>query len=464
MFPDWKNTDLIPPTSQVYSLPEYTKGPGFDIIWGGTDIGSDIHGYSVQYRIGQGGSWTNLFVDHVDTFNSGPMTYHFSGVYGDTLFFQSRAIDEANNIEEYPGGNGDTFTKIFTYSIDGVVTDNRGNPLKDTSISILPASWSAVITDTLGEFSAYLIATGEHLLNMSKANFGSWADTTHNISSDTSLDPVYLPPMDNVVIDGDFEESSTSWSPGGNNQPITTSDGFLTGSNVLTITNYYSPPPGTNISDTLGSTESPIIVTDQVGSLHAVWVDRSGSPYVYRIFYAEKPYDGDWTEPVMINPTPAGKSLKPDITVDSNNNPHLTWVEQVSTNYYTMYSYRNSIGEWSAPDSPSGAFLIKSSSTSPAPEIEIDSLDRIHLIWNEHGNPIQYAYRPLGGIWSAKVAIPSSISNSSSHAMVIDSDDTLHIVATQLTTEGTKYYTRSVDGIWSTPVLMNSEEYSLLGK
>jgi hypothetical protein len=177
--------------------------------------------------------------------------------------------------------------------------------------------------------------------------------------------------------------------------------------------------------------------------------------------YAEKPQDGSWTEPVVINPTPAGESITPDIAIDSNNNPHLTWVEYVTTNYsyYVMYSYRNSLGVWSTPESPSGAFLRKTSDTDPRPEIEIDSLDQIHLIWNEHYSPIQYSFRPIDGIWSAKQAIPSSISNSSSHSMVIDSTDTLHIVASQLTSEGTKYFTRSAEGTWSTPVLMNSGGY-----
>jgi len=99
--------DRTPPSSWVDPLPEFQETTSFEVSWSHDADLSGIREYWVQYRYGVSGMWQTWYAGS-DT--SAMFQYADVGV---TYYFQVRAIDNAGNEEEYPGGDGDTHTTIL---------------------------------------------------------------------------------------------------------------------------------------------------------------------------------------------------------------------------------------------------------------------------------------------------------------------------------------------------------------
>jgi Tol biopolymer transport system component len=96
--------EALPPVAAVKQLPAYLRN-GSVVSWDGSDPGgSGIKTFDVQYRDGAAGSWTDWQIGIVDT------EANFSGTAGHSYYFRARAIDNAQNIESWPSGDGDTST------------------------------------------------------------------------------------------------------------------------------------------------------------------------------------------------------------------------------------------------------------------------------------------------------------------------------------------------------------------
>ena len=96
--------DTVPPSSSVTDLPTYQTILPFPVSWSGSDTASGIASYDVQVRSGV--SWEDWQVNTIATSTA------FAGEDGHTYYFQSRATDNAGNIESYPGSDGDTHTTV----------------------------------------------------------------------------------------------------------------------------------------------------------------------------------------------------------------------------------------------------------------------------------------------------------------------------------------------------------------
>jgi hypothetical protein len=101
----WITVDTTPPDSAADS-PIAANGP-FTVTWSATDAGSGVDTYDIQYKDGSGGTWIDWLLDTSQT----------SAVFTDvqdahTYYFQSRARDTVDNLESYPGGDGDTATLV----------------------------------------------------------------------------------------------------------------------------------------------------------------------------------------------------------------------------------------------------------------------------------------------------------------------------------------------------------------
>ncbi|MBM3176307.1 MAG: hypothetical protein FJZ93_11480 [Chloroflexi bacterium] len=101
------HSDTRAPTSSVvFPTPgSTTVARSFIVEWGGTD-GSEswasmIENYDVQVRL-NGGPWQNWLLETTAT------SAVYTGVPGNTYYFQCRARDHLHNGEDYPGGDGDT--------------------------------------------------------------------------------------------------------------------------------------------------------------------------------------------------------------------------------------------------------------------------------------------------------------------------------------------------------------------
>lgn len=97
--------DRNAPTSYVISLSQYTTSNSFQVQWTGSDSGTGIACYDIQYRDGENGIWTDWLTGTSQT------SAIFYGQDGHTYYFRSRAKDYAGNQESYPSGY-DTFTIV----------------------------------------------------------------------------------------------------------------------------------------------------------------------------------------------------------------------------------------------------------------------------------------------------------------------------------------------------------------
>lgn len=84
--------DRTPPTSSVVSLPEKSS-PKYTVSWAGDDATSGVDFWTVQYREGDTGAWTD-WQDKV-AFTSA----QFNGTVGKKYYFRSQAQDKAGNLE-----------------------------------------------------------------------------------------------------------------------------------------------------------------------------------------------------------------------------------------------------------------------------------------------------------------------------------------------------------------------------
>ena len=110
--------DTASPSSSVADLPAYQSTLFFLVSWSGSDTTSGIASYDVQFRDSTGVSWEDWQASTIATSTA------FAGEDGHTYYFRCRARDNAGNIEDYPGGNGDTHTTVDVTSPSGSVLVN----------------------------------------------------------------------------------------------------------------------------------------------------------------------------------------------------------------------------------------------------------------------------------------------------------------------------------------------------
>ncbi len=112
--------DKTPPTSAVSALPPYTTTTSFPVSWSGTDVGSCVLDYDVQFKDGYEGTWTDWLT------RTQAISSTFSGQDGHTYFFRSRARDVFGNWEGYGNDEwGDTFTSVLVNPAPVLVTSRK---------------------------------------------------------------------------------------------------------------------------------------------------------------------------------------------------------------------------------------------------------------------------------------------------------------------------------------------------
>ena len=172
MNPDWGTLDRLPPVSSVLPLPAYSRAAGFEVRWAGYDqgpAGLALVPYRIEYRSGQDEAWTNM-CGYICQTN---VTSHlFSEMPGEITYFRTQAEDNADNWEAWPEGNGDAWTKVFHWLLDGQVLDNRKSPVQGASLSLAPGAWESLLeSDAQGQFLAHIPDSGTFSLSASRAGY-----------------------------------------------------------------------------------------------------------------------------------------------------------------------------------------------------------------------------------------------------------------------------------------------------
>jgi hypothetical protein len=89
--------DTTPPYATVNPLPQYTTTSSFWVSWGGSDSGSGVASYTLQYQLGQG-AWQTLISNTPQT------SFYFQNAQTGNYGFRVQAVDKAGNVQAWSGG------------------------------------------------------------------------------------------------------------------------------------------------------------------------------------------------------------------------------------------------------------------------------------------------------------------------------------------------------------------------
>jgi hypothetical protein len=209
--------------------------------------------------------------------------------------------------------------------------------------------------------------------------------------------------------------------------------------------------PAKRLTWTAGTSQNPAVAVDSSAGIHVVWQDDA--PGDKEIYYKRSTDGGTtWTTSQRLTWT-AGTSRNPAIAVDASNNLHVVWDDDQSGGLEIYYMKSTDGGtSWSASQ------RLSWTSISPwYPAIAIDSFGSLYVVWHDWGpgnNEIYYIKSPDGGTtWTSTHRLTWTSGSSTFPAIYVDSLDGLHLVWQDDTPGNNEvYYKKSADGgaAWTT--------------
>jgi len=279
-------TDTLTPTAQVEPLPSYSSRV-FTVHWRGSDDGSGIASYDVFYNV-DGGPLTAWITETVAT--SAP----FTGTVGSTYGFAARARDRAGNVGPPPSEPQAQTTVVEGALVGGKVTDNAAKPVAGAQVTLTGGTGITytVLTDEMGLWRTERLPLATYTVTASAPGYGQWpAPRRLVLSGPDVLDfDLNLPPLTNLVHNGDFEAGLEGWTPGGSTAPQTGGEPF-DGQNALILGKDFvgQEELGGGGNSTVHQTVTvPITMTSPHLS------------FVYRLVTEETAQGSDWFEVILI--------------------------------------------------------------------------------------------------------------------------------------------------------------------
>jgi len=192
--------DGVAPESQADSPPE-APASGVGVSWNGTDDGSGVASYTLQYRLGSAGPWATF---HVST-AAGSLTHGFDAQCGGVLQFRSIAADAAGNVESKPDSASDSQTQVRSpHFLQGAVVNSLGQPVYKASVTS-PGACAPTATSLNGAFTLqYPQQAASVQVAVQRAGFGQLPDLRGLQTGDTSVVAV-IPPEISAIVNGGFE-------------------------------------------------------------------------------------------------------------------------------------------------------------------------------------------------------------------------------------------------------------------
>ncbi len=215
-------TDTTPPISWIEPLPAESP-PTFQVCWDGTDDLSGIAGYRVWWSDGPPSPtndrrlWFAFTTENCATFVGEP---------GHTYYFGTLAYDRAGNRENTWAPKA--WTRVVSPGVgqvSGRVADNRDRPVAGARVVLRDLSggtWQGVS----GEDGGYTV-TGvplgvDYSAQATADGLGAWSERweIHPVFTGTSQIDFNLPPADNAVSNGGFEEGLAGWTLSGSTRAV----------------------------------------------------------------------------------------------------------------------------------------------------------------------------------------------------------------------------------------------------
>ncbi len=402
--PDWQTMDVTPPLTELESIPTYSQAADFYVRWSGVDQqwGAGIGAYDVQYRVGAGGPWVDWQTGVTTT------SALYTAVPGTAVSFRARARDNAFNYEVWPTTDNPT-TTFYTWALEGKLTDNRGAPLAQAPLTISPLPLNVAITDDNGDFFSRLKTEGSHTLDVNRSGYGDLASTSLNMEN---LAHIYLPPANNVLLNGGFEAVSplTNWTTSGEVTAVT--NPRHTGQAAVLMGQECPFPCLSDADDwTWADYASSSMVTDSNGVLHVVWSGALLSE-VEKYYYVNRTVDGNWSPPFILSNS--SNYIPPVITVDKFDNIHVVWREEEDSGRI-YYRRRLASGNWTTSQ------LVPAPAGFPR-NVIVDEHGRVHLMVLAGISEVIYLERSANGSWQPYIELSTPYSEGGAMAMSPNGD------------------------------------------
>jgi len=213
--------DTLTPTAQVEPLPSCTP-QDFTVHWRGSDDGSGIAGYDVFYNV-DGGPLMAWITETLDT--SSP----FTGTVGSTYGFAVRARDRAGNVGPEPSEPQAQTTVVAGAVAGGRVTDNAARPAAEAQVTLMSGAGITytVVTDEEGLWRTERLPLATYTVTASAPGYGQWPPRWLTLSGWDILNfDLNLPPLTNLVLNGDFEAGLEGWESTTPTKAITSTIAF----------------------------------------------------------------------------------------------------------------------------------------------------------------------------------------------------------------------------------------------
>ncbi len=375
-----------PPNSSIDILPTYVRNEGgIFVTWGGTDPGhSGIATYDIQYRIGNGNwiSWlsdtdlTSAILQGIDS--------------GQTYYFRSRATDNAYNIENWPNGDGDAQTTIYTWGARGLIYDNTHTPIENAVATTDPLALATLPSNREGEYGVFVANNASsYTIAWDKAGYKPLPSTDFLAHQDAHMN-ITLPPANNIIANGDFETGALSpeWLT---DETISITDANLHTGNHAAL---MGSQPGFSLPISL-SVGGPVydaqMFIDQNGNTHVVWKQDN------TLFHKQRSVSSQWSSTQTVSPISNHASFV--AVLGKDNTIHVVWTAKE-----LMYSRLIPNGTWSPPES------IPNSLYGYEPHVSVDVIGTVHIVWvDSDDNNVYYSQRQYNSLWIT----PEQVSHTS---------------------------------------------------
>jgi lysophospholipase L1-like esterase len=300
----------------VDPLPEAQRPP-FPVCWGGSDQCSEVTAFDVQYRVGEAGEWQEWLSKTPDACASFDPD---APQYGQTYYFQARPYDQFGNVDLNLWSEP-VSTKLAQFVLEGDVSTVRGEPVVLPIVSLEPAPLG--VESRAGKFSVYVADGGDHELSVSRDGFGDLPPMHLSVASDLDGLGFVLPPLDDAVVNGGFENGWESWDTGGSLTP--TLDGPPhTGMGAVLMgdvgeLSWISQP--LSITDPVDDATLSFMVRldDDAGGSSSIHIELAGTP----ISYTQVVSAGNWSHVWLPVDVTAGQAITATFTLSDTPAIHL---------------------------------------------------------------------------------------------------------------------------------------------
>lgn len=213
---DMEWDDPLPPVSAFISPPRYLPiGNPVELRWTAIDRGpAGVQDFSYNYKIDDGGwEYGSIF---------SPITSRQVSVPGNAtrkLTWMVRARDRAGNVEPMPT-SGPNLSEMLIYadSLSGTLSDNRNVSLSGVTLQATQSVPPNVTTERDGAFFFPFTTSSPvstHVVTFDKTGYAPHPPVDNTNARGFQVLRPYLHAADNIIVNGRFDQNSTSWKTAG---------------------------------------------------------------------------------------------------------------------------------------------------------------------------------------------------------------------------------------------------------